>query len=273
MRVLKSTGNLKKGNAFTLIELLVVIAIIAILAAMLLPALGRAKQKAQGISCVNNLRQLQLAWIMYADENDDKLVPVGGIPNLVVRKRPQDVVPGAPNSQWVYGRCDLGDSASDPWFVEQGLIFPAVKTVKVFKCPADRKLVNKLPTIRSMSMNAWMNPIEVWDKRPVVIYRKLSSIVNLSTDKVFVFIDENPNAINDGHFVCDPSQDQWIDAPASYHGRAGSLSFVDGHAETKRWVDEKLIKTTKSTFKPATGTPDLKWLQDRSTTTTTAKVN
>ena len=92
---LRETGSVK--TAFTLIELLVVIAIIAILAALLLPALGRAKMKAAGISCMTNLKQLQLGWYMYADDNQDNLVPVGGIADLVVRMREQDVAPGAPN--------------------------------------------------------------------------------------------------------------------------------------------------------------------------------
>jgi prepilin-type N-terminal cleavage/methylation domain-containing protein/prepilin-type processing-associated H-X9-DG protein len=252
------------SRAFTLIELLVVIAIIALLAAMLLPVLGRAKFKAQGVACMNNLKQLQLAWRMYADDNEDKLVPVGGIDNLVVRKRQQDVEPGAPNSQWVYGRVDLGSSATDTWFVESGLIYSYTRSSKIYKCPADRKTVDNLPTVRSMSMNAWMNPIKPWDDRPVKVLRKLSQIIAPIPSMAFVFIDENPKTINDGHFVCDPTQKKWIDAPASYHGRSGSLSYADGHAEIKRWTDEKLIQATTSGFSPAPGATDLEWLQQRS---------
>ncbi len=242
-----------------------VIAIIAILAAMLLPALSRAKLKAHGVACISNLKQLQLGWVMYADDNKDRLVPVGGINNLVVRKRVQDVEAGAPNSQWVQGRVDSGDSANDVWFVQAGLIYPYVKSTEVYRCPADKKMVNGAETIRSMSANAWMNPIEVWGNRPVKVFRKLSNIQNPGPSKAFVFIDENPNTINDGHFVCDPTQNRWVDTPASYHGEAAGLSFADGHAEIKRWSDPKIATATGFDVVPTPGTTDLQWMQERST--------
>jgi len=265
MAVEKYIKKQSARTAFTLIELLVVIAIIAILAAMLLPALTRAKLKAQGISCLSNLKQLQLGWIMYADENQDKIVRVGGLNNLVVRARIQDVEPGAPNSQWVNGRVDTGDSATNLWFVLNGLLYPNVKASTVYKCPADRKMVNNGLTVRSMSMNAWMNPIEIWNNRAVKVFRKYSDIHNPAPSSAFVFIDENPATINDGYFVCDPTATHWTDTPASYHGSAGSLSFADGHAEIKKWNDGNMIRATGFDVIPQSGTADLQWLQDRST--------
>ncbi len=250
---------------FTFVELLAVITIIAILAAMWLPSLIKAKAKANGISCTNNTRQLQLGWIMYAVDNHDKLVRVGGLANLVVRERLQDVQTGAPNSQWVNGRVDIGDSATNTWFVENGLLYPYIKTVKVYKCPADRKTVNAGSTVRSMSMNCWMNPIEIWGNKPVNVFRKLTSIANPTPATAFVFIDENPNTINDGFFVCDPTNSNWVDTPASYHAGAAGLSFADGHAEIKKWQDQNVITATGFGVKPQPGTTDLQWLQERST--------
>jgi prepilin-type processing-associated H-X9-DG protein len=146
-----------------------------------------------------------------------------------------------------------------------GLIYPYVKSIEVYRCPADRKTVNGLETVRSMSVNAWMNPIEPWGNRPVKVFRKLSTINQPSPSKAFVFIDENPNAINDGFFVCDPTSTKWVDVPASYHGDAGGLSFADGHAEIKKWSDQRMIHATATDVTPSPGATDLLWLQERST--------
>jgi len=256
---------------FTLIELLVVIAIIAILAAMLLPALAKAKTKAQGISCMNNLKQLQLGWYMYSDDNNDRIARTGGIdPTSLVTSLPDPRTdPGNRYNQWVYG--DVTRSA-DTRFLELGLLYPYVKTFAVYKCPADRSTFmdpsrQVKPTIRSMSMNCWMNPIQPWASNNR-IFRKQSDITRPSPSECWVLIDENPFTINDGFFVCDPSNpDQWIDFPATYHNGAGGLSFADGHAITKKWRDNIILKLAASPSGwPArdSSSTDLQWLRERS---------
>jgi prepilin-type N-terminal cleavage/methylation domain-containing protein len=265
------------GRGFTLIELLVVIAIIAILAAMLLPALTKAKQKAQGIQCVSNMKQLQFAFQMYADDNNGQIVRTGGQAFRVSFLPNPWTDPGNPNNMWVYGDISVPLSAANADLIKVGLLFPYTKSLGLYKCPADRRSAlgptstASPASVRSMSMNGWMNAIQSWNTTRThsgakgTDFRKMSDIRRVSS--IFTFIDENPYSINDGWFICDPTATVWIDRPASYHNRAGGLSFTDGHAEIKRWRDNNMISDTGTAdVAPANPDPgDLAWLMDKST--------
>jgi prepilin-type N-terminal cleavage/methylation domain-containing protein/prepilin-type processing-associated H-X9-DG protein len=261
MRIAKQTTSTGRSG-FTLIELLVVIAIIAILAAMLLPALGKAKVKAQGIACINNLKQLQLGWTLYSGDNDDKVCQTGGSQYLVPTPNDPRAQPGAIWANWVLGLAK--NSNAD--FIRKGLLWDYITKLEVYKCPGDKDPNNK----RSMSMNAWMNPIGTEGKlvSTHVQFKKQGQIRNPS--QTWVTIDENPQKINDGWFVVYATQLTWADVPASYHNNAGSLSFADGHAEIKRWTDSGILGKRPGGIpsaefpadRPAT---DLSWLQERTT--------
>jgi prepilin-type N-terminal cleavage/methylation domain-containing protein/prepilin-type processing-associated H-X9-DG protein len=248
-------------GGFTLIELLVVIAIIAILAAMLLPALAKAKTKAQAIQCLNNLKQLQLGWVLYSGDNDDKIVATGGTAVVIHPPFPvpTDYLPGGSKANWVLGAAT--DTDPDFYLIKNGLLYSYNKSPAIYKCPGDRT-----PNHRSMSMNAWMNPINTEGKldSAYTIFRKQSNIKN--PVETWVTIDENESRINDGWFLVRvEATNTWTsqDIPAGYHNNSGGMSFADGHAQTKKWSDPKILKNTASD-RP-TGN-DLAWLGEHTTT-------
>jgi prepilin-type N-terminal cleavage/methylation domain-containing protein/prepilin-type processing-associated H-X9-DG protein len=271
-----------KRNAFTLIELLVVIAIIAILAAMLLPVLSKAKIKAQAIKCMSNLRQLQLGWIMYNQDNNDRFMPTVGKGLLQVPILPNPFAdPGNIENQWIYGDMQVPTAAVNTDLLRAGLIFPYAPNIALFKCPADRRTeyfalpvppggdASKL-TVRSMSMNGYLAPIVDSIQKTTAplnqsyrVFRKAGDLTAIGPANCFVLLDENPWSINDGWFCTDNAAEQWVDKPATYHNNACGFSFADGHCEIHKWRDGALISYAGplNTGVPVTpGVGDLDWL-------------
>ena len=285
------TGHAKIGfrrRGFTLIELLVVIAIIAILAAMLLPALGRAKIRAQGTGCMNNSKQLMLAWRMYAEDSHDSLpfayatVPAATPYSWIPSGPPYDLN-DAPGAETTQGNWDYNAT------IRKSPIWPYCgNSVGIWHCPADTSFgINpagqRVPRTRSMSMNNWVGGNG--DTPPLykgywglngnwVVFTKQTAMLRPGPAMTFVLLDERQDSISDGYFVTEMdgypnlASTKIVDYPAAYHNNAAGFAFADGHSEIHRWKDPRTtppLKTQLSLNVPSPNNQDAFWMQDHST--------
>lgn len=266
------------SRGFTLIELLVVIAIIAILAGMLLPALTKAKAKTQGIYCMNNTKQLMVAWQMYAADNNDRLVmsfhggeAQGGAAANNPRNRP-----------WVVGWLTWGlepDNTNILFLTEEryAALGPYIgKKYEIFHCPADQfaspvQRARGWPyRVRSISGNIGVGDGNAetgpWDS----IYnhiRKMSDFLYPGPAETWVYLDEHPDSINDAGFF-NPYASQFVDLPATYHNMAAGFAFADGHSEIHKWRGvmtrfPQVRYTSTLNIPTSANDPDLRWMRYR----------
>jgi prepilin-type processing-associated H-X9-DG protein len=254
---------------------------------MLLPAVSKAKAKAQGIQCLNNNKQLWLAWRLYSEDQSDKIPGATG----------WDLAPTMSQPDWTGTNWLTLLDLTDPnnWnadkYNKQSVLWPYCGgSLDIWRCPGDRSVGvtptgQKVPRIRSRSMNCWVggggwDPSGPWrpaDPTGWLVYLKQTDMNNPGPSSTFVFLDEREDSINDGYFIVDMSgygdngaKQVLADFPASYHNRAASFSFADGHSEIKKWTDARtippLVRNVELNLnRPSPNNADVTWLQERST--------
>jgi prepilin-type N-terminal cleavage/methylation domain-containing protein/prepilin-type processing-associated H-X9-DG protein len=246
-------------RAFTLIELLVVIAIIAILAAMLLPSLSRAKVSAQAASCANKIKQLSLAWEIYADDNNQRLMNNSSTADTRTYRQ-----------SWVNNIQDWGTSPEniDPSFILSGKMAPYVNNnLGVYKCPSDQAMAKNGPRLRSYSLNCMVGDPLIDPNRFNPAWTQFLRMQQFPRPALFyTFIEEHPDTINDGYFMNRWDEIKWGNLPASYHNGAANMAWADGHLERRRWLPDTVRAAVQGGagggYVPSPQT-DYLWLRER----------
>jgi len=236
----KCCVNPTQRRAFTLIELLVVIAIIAILAAMLLPALAKAKQAALQSQCINNLHQLAIAWYTYAGDNNDAMVPNAPLGHIDPNSPPWC---GDTGEDWLTSVAN-----TNVQYYQTNLLGPYVsKGIGVYKCPADIIPSQNGQRLRTYSMQAMMGCDDAYlqnesqsDNPSWAVFNKVAQVGKMGQANAIVFLEENMCSLNDGYLQVDDVNPEWPDVPGSYHIWGCGMSFADGHAEIHVWQTPSL---------------------------------